>query len=1148
MSTRRLPSLALLRPSSADRDLLRTYARSSDPSVFAELAQRYGGLAYRAAADVCPSAADDAAQATLTLLGRKAGALATRESAAGWVFQTARRLALKARTAAARRAKHESRAAQPAPPPDPLDALSFGEVRAAVAEEVARLPDELRVPLVLCYWRGDSYAAAATRLGCSLSTLKRRLDAGRERLAARLARRGFAGAAVLAVLTALSCRVGRSAATPSVFPVVPPRASASKLLFVGMTAMTVAMAGLALGLAPASDPPSPPSKSVETAKAPAAAVDAFGDPLPPGAVARLGTVRFRTADFPKHLAVSPDGKQIASTAFLQHTRLAVWEADTGRPIRDVELPDYPQPEALCWVADGRGLAAIKVGRKDYVVWQFTDPDTKPPAGERSNSFGPGTFTVSALSPDGTLIAGGERAGPQMMAGKLQVWPVRPGRSVREAAPQFTFDTADGFVALVFTRDGKQLIGITQSQQPDRPVANGGATFVKPGARAETAQVFVWNATTGKELTRFVIVAGGFGDDFSFFATRVAVSPDGKTLYTPTRDAHVKASDLATGKERFDALAFAPRGPSKEGLPVNPTQIGELAITPDGATLIIAEKAGRIVGLDSATGKERWRDGREHDYLYGLAVFPDGKRFALGHSGRHIEVYDATTGKPLVKPAGQWGGLTTVGITPDGRTAITGGWDHMLHHWYLATGKQTARIETESAARARVGGVSPDGKLAVGHRGIFDTATGKLIVPHEFPGLPPYWAAPGRVAWVRDGTVVVADEQNTAARYTTDGKKLAEYVVAPAGKPQTGPVIQCVAVAPDGKTVVLAGEGAPQQGSRSENGWVAVFDAATGAKRRDWKPTEAGSFCGADFLPDGAQVVLGRQVSQPSRSVELPNAVLDLKIALVLFDPATGEALTPFDAPEPTADSRYLSGLAVSPTGAQVVAVEADNSLTVYETATGAIRRRLRGHRGPIGQVTFTLDGGRLVSVSEDGSGLVWDMAPPRPAAPITTDAERSARWAVLLATDAETAHRAMGELIADPAGTIEFLKSHLKSTPAPTDADVDRLIARLGAAGFADRNAAVRELDAFGTLVVPAVRSRLKGVTSAEVRQRVEDFLKRHDRPGRTSGYPSREIRAVELLETIGTPEARAGLAALADEATPLGKSAAAAARRLGQR
>ncbi|QJW98578.1 RNA polymerase sigma factor [Frigoriglobus tundricola] len=139
----------------SDRDLLREFAAGGDPAAFAEVARRHAGLALRAAAEVCPAAADDAAQATLILLGRKAAAVAGRESAAGWVFETARRLALKARTAAARRAVREARSPAPSPPGDPLDALTLRELQAAVAEELARLPDDLRVPLVLRYWEGS---------------------------------------------------------------------------------------------------------------------------------------------------------------------------------------------------------------------------------------------------------------------------------------------------------------------------------------------------------------------------------------------------------------------------------------------------------------------------------------------------------------------------------------------------------------------------------------------------------------------------------------------------------------------------------------------------------------------------------------------------------------------------------------------------------------------------------------------------------------------------------------------------------------------------------------------------------------------------------------------------------------------------------
>src|SRR5262249_20067897 len=86
-----------------------------------------------------------------------------RESVAGWFFQTARHLAMKARTAATRRARHEGQVRPAEAPPDPLAELSFREVRAAVAEELARLPEALRAPLLLTYWEGATNEAAAGR-------------------------------------------------------------------------------------------------------------------------------------------------------------------------------------------------------------------------------------------------------------------------------------------------------------------------------------------------------------------------------------------------------------------------------------------------------------------------------------------------------------------------------------------------------------------------------------------------------------------------------------------------------------------------------------------------------------------------------------------------------------------------------------------------------------------------------------------------------------------------------------------------------------------------------------------------------------------------------------------------------------------------
>src|SRR5206468_1240475 len=107
------------------------------------------------------------------------------------------------------------------------------------------------------------------------------------------------------------------------------------------------------------------------------------------------------------------------------------------------------------------------------------------------------------------------------------------------------------------------------------------------------------------------------------------------------------------------------------------------------------------------------------------------------------------------------------------------------------------------------------------------------------------------AWLPDGSVVVTDETN-ATRFSADGKKLTEYVAAQLGKSEAKPWVVGLTISPDGKTVVLAGEGAPEGGSRSQTGWATVFDAATGTKRREWQSKD-GAVTAAAFMPDGSRV-------------------------------------------------------------------------------------------------------------------------------------------------------------------------------------------------------------------------------------------------------------------------------------------------------
>jgi RNA polymerase sigma factor (sigma-70 family) len=184
-----------------DRDLIQRFAAVGDETAFDTLVRRHGPMVLRVCRHVLGNVhdAEDAFQATFLVLARKAGALLWRESVAGWLYRVASRVALKARTAACRRRAHESLANGPPPAAPPVGEITLREARALLNEELNRLPDQLRLPLVLCYLEGMTQDQAARQAGWSLSTLQRRLRRGLDLLRGRLQRRGLELAGVLSL-------------------------------------------------------------------------------------------------------------------------------------------------------------------------------------------------------------------------------------------------------------------------------------------------------------------------------------------------------------------------------------------------------------------------------------------------------------------------------------------------------------------------------------------------------------------------------------------------------------------------------------------------------------------------------------------------------------------------------------------------------------------------------------------------------------------------------------------------------------------------------------------------------------------------------------------------------------------------------------
>jgi RNA polymerase sigma factor (sigma-70 family) len=178
---RRLRQLADT-PGSAvnDAHLLHRFVAMRDDNAFAALVERYSslvlGICRRVLADT--HAADDAFQATFLVLARKARELHGRTPLSSWLYGVASRVARKARARSVPKGRSPSPSV-PARGRDPLAELSGRELCEALDNEIERLPDRYRAPILLCCLEGLTRDEAARRLGWSLNTLRGRLERGR---------------------------------------------------------------------------------------------------------------------------------------------------------------------------------------------------------------------------------------------------------------------------------------------------------------------------------------------------------------------------------------------------------------------------------------------------------------------------------------------------------------------------------------------------------------------------------------------------------------------------------------------------------------------------------------------------------------------------------------------------------------------------------------------------------------------------------------------------------------------------------------------------------------------------------------------------------------------------------------------------------
>jgi RNA polymerase sigma factor (sigma-70 family) len=1106
-----------------DAELVRRYAAGRDGDAFAALVQRYGRLVWGVCRRILPGEqdAEDAFQATFLVLARRADGIRKTASLASWLYGVAHRVGVRAGQRSRKRQVREQRA--PARfTPEAGGELAWRELQAILEEELGRLPEIYRVPFALCHLDGRTREEAAREIGCAEGTVSSRIARARQILQRRLRRRGVSLSAVLCgtalrdeagatVPAALADATVRAAGDPA-RATLAARALASAVGSAGRLAPRRAAVVLALVLGLLSvgtgawltGAPPEGERGPEPPVVAAVRKDLYGDPIPAGALARLGTVRLRAPH--SHVAVTADGKEIVTAG----TDLVVrrFDAQTGE-LRSVRA--LPPGRGVGWLSP-RGTYAVTVtgrfGEKgELEIWDLASLKCL-----RTLPIVPGFAVRAAFAADERrlVVADG--------SGEVYVWDWQTSKPRVIAPPAGKGDPPQAGNPLAFA--------LAVSPDGKRAADNSGRT-----SRC-------WDLDGGKLLWKQEEREAPCAMQFSADGGKVGVLLHDTGLY-------VRAA--ATGERKGSPLLWQWSG-----------QLYAFDFTPDGRYVIFEDLQGVVSIVDVQTNRiYRQLPAPVHRDRFGLdwmirstAFTPDGK--GLIRRSDVLQRWDLATGKPIFPASGRWGHtdrVTKVLFSADGRFlgSLSEG-DESVCLWDVGTGRALHTIPVTGAFLA----FTPDGRQLLARPDWHVDNT----------PLQAWDASTGRVARGFKNPATEGTFGGRELRVTTDAKKVLMLTGSPAaldakstlyvwemegGKRLTRREVPWGAdslITPDGESVLTFGR---EEGVRL----LAIDTAKPRTEFRlehprgdEEKPTD----CVLALSPDGRLIAARFRYYVPHDDRDEHKD----EGPIYLGDTATGRQVAALECDGPARFTFSVDG--------RLLAAASGDVVRLWETASGRkigtiqMPARLGSYPipGPAAEaLAFAPDGRTLATGHADCTILLWDatLRGGNRGGPLTA-AQANSLWADLAGADAARAHAAVWALADDPARSVQVLRERLRPVTPPSPDQIKTLLADLDSDRFDTREAAERTLRDLGEAAGTALRAALATKLPAESKRRLEGIVAALDPALPPTGEQLRQLRSVMVLERTGTTEARQFLERLAGgvESARLTRAAKDALRRMAKK